>query len=59
MEIKGLNFPRGVDFDQSETRDFKIENDTIYFPFNAIDGIGEKVAEKIISYRQEKGSITN
>jgi hypothetical protein len=59
MEIKGFNFPRGIDFNHSEAKDFKIENDTIYFPFTAITGIGEKVAEKIIAYRQEKGPITN
>jgi DNA polymerase III subunit alpha, Gram-positive type len=58
METKGLGFPRGVDLNQSEARDFKIENNTIYFPFTAITGIGEKVAEKIIAYRQEKGKFT-
>lgn len=59
MAIKGFDFPRGVDFNQSEAKDFKIVNNTIYFPFTAIGGIGEKVAEKIIAYRQEKGQITS
>jgi DNA polymerase III alpha subunit (gram-positive type) len=59
MEAKGLGFARGVDFNHSEIKDFKIENNTIYFPFTAISGIGEKIAEKIISYRQEKGKITH
>ncbi|CAJ0748933.1 19188_t:CDS:2 [Entrophospora sp. SA101] len=57
MEMKGLGFARGVDLNKSEIRDFKIENNTIYFPFTAISGIGEKVAEKIISYRQEHGGF--
>jgi len=59
MEAKGLGFARGVDFNNSEIKVFKIENNTIYFPFTAVSGIGEKVAEKIISYRREKGKITN
>jgi len=59
MEIKGLKFTRGLDFNNSEVKDFKIENNTIYFPFTAVAGIGEKLAEKIIAYRQEKGKITN
>ena len=50
---------REVDFNHSEEKDFKIENNTIYFPFTAITGIGQKVAEKIISYRKEKGIITS
>ncbi|CAG8732090.1 3148_t:CDS:2, partial [Ambispora leptoticha] len=58
MEMKGLKFARGLDFNNSEIKDFKIENNTIYFPFTAIAGIGEKLAEKIIAYRQEKGQIT-
>jgi len=59
MEMKGLKFTRGLDFNNSEVKDFKIENNTIYFPFTAVAGIGEKLAEKIIAYRQEKGKITN
>jgi DNA polymerase III alpha subunit (gram-positive type) len=59
MECKGLNFVRGVDLNESEIKDFKILNNTIYFPFLAVSGIGEKVAEKIVNYRQEKGKITN
>ncbi|RHZ35175.1 hypothetical protein [endosymbiont GvMRE of Glomus versiforme] len=59
MEMKGLGFARGLDFNNSQIRDFKIENKTIYFPFTAIAGIGERLAEKIIAYRQEKGQITN
>ena len=59
MEAKGLGFARGVDFNKSGTKDFKIENNTIYFPFTAVSGIGEKIAEKIISYRQENGKITH
>ena len=59
METKGLGFRRGIDLNQSEATNFKIENNTIYFPFTAIGGIGEKAAEKIISYRQEKGKFTN
>src|SRR4051794_22168216 len=59
MEMKGLGFARGIDFNNSEIKDFKIESNTIYFPFTAITGIGEKVAEKIISYRQEKGRISS
>jgi len=59
MEAKGLGFARGVDFNKSEIKDFKIENNTIYFPFMAVSKIGEKVAEKIVSYRQEKGRITH
>ncbi|CAG8841117.1 229_t:CDS:1, partial [Racocetra persica] len=46
-------------FNNSEIKDFKIENNTIYFPFTAIAGIGEKVTEKIIAYRREKGPITS
>ncbi|CAI2162203.1 12441_t:CDS:2 [Funneliformis geosporum] len=57
MELKELSFSRGLDFNKSEIRDFKIENNTIYFPITAITGIGEKLAEKIITYRQEKGKI--
>jgi len=59
MECKGLNFARGVDLNRSEIKDFKILNNTIFFPFLAVSGIGEKVAEKIVNYRQEKGKITN
>jgi len=59
MEMKGLSFARGLDFNNSEIKDFKIENKTIYFPFTAIAGIGEKLADKIIAYRQEKGQITS
>ncbi|CFW93026.1 DNA polymerase III PolC [endosymbiont DhMRE of Dentiscutata heterogama] len=59
MEMKGLKFARGLDFNNSEIKDFKIENNTIYFPFTAIAGIGEKVTEKIIAYRREKGPITS
>ncbi|CAH1756656.1 12696_t:CDS:2 [Entrophospora sp. SA101] len=57
LRKNGLGFARGVDLNKSEIRDFKIENNTIYFPFTAISGIGEKVAEKIISYRQEHGGF--
>jgi len=59
MEMKGLKFARGLDFNNSEIKDFKIENNTIYFPFTAVAGIGEKLTEKIIAYRQEKGQITS
>jgi DNA polymerase III alpha subunit (gram-positive type) len=59
MEMKGLKFTLGLDFNNSEVKDFKIENNTIYFPFTAIAGIGEKLADKIVAYRQEKGQITN
>jgi len=59
MKIKGLDFPSGIDFNHSEEKEFKIENNTIYFPFTAITGIGGKIAEKIISYRKEKGVITD
>ena len=59
MELKNLDFKRGIDFNESETKDFKIENNTIYFPFTAITGVGEKVADKIVNYRQEKGKITD
>lgn len=59
MEHKGFGFARGVDLNKSEIKDFKIANQTIYFPFTAISGIGEKLAEKIINYRQEKGQITS
>ncbi|KLL02436.1 MAG: DNA polymerase III, alpha subunit PolC-type [Mycoplasmataceae bacterium RC_NB112A] len=58
MEFKGLGFKRGIDFNQSEVKNFKIENNTIYFPFTAITGIGDKVAEKIMTYRQNQGKIT-
>lgn len=59
MEMKGLKFTLGLDFNDSEVKDFKIEKSTIYFPFTAISGIGEKLAEKVVSYRKEKGRITN
>jgi DNA polymerase III alpha subunit (gram-positive type) len=59
MEMKGLKLTRGLDFNNSEIKDFKIEDNTIYFPFTAIAGIGEKLAEKIIAYRQEKGRIAS
>jgi DNA polymerase III alpha subunit (gram-positive type) len=59
MELKGLSFLRGLDFNKSEIKDFKIESNTIYFPFSAVTGIGEKLAEKIIAYRQEKGKISS
>jgi DNA polymerase III alpha subunit (gram-positive type) len=59
MEMKGLKFTLGLDFNSSEVKDFKIEHNTIYFPFTAISGIGEKLADKIVAYRQEKGQITN
>lgn len=59
MECKGLNFARGVDLNKSEIKDFKILDNTIYFPFLAVGGIGEKIAEKIVNYRQEKGEITS
>ncbi|MCE8163344.1 MAG: hypothetical protein I3273_03355 [Candidatus Moeniiplasma glomeromycotorum] len=58
MEIKGFGFKRGIDFNQSEVKNFKIENNTIYFPFTAITGIGDKVAEKIMTCRQTQGKIT-
>ena len=58
MELKGLSFSRGLDFNKSEIRDFKIEDNTIYFPLSAVTGIGEKLAEKIITHRQEKGKIS-
>lgn len=59
MENKELQFQRGVSFNYSEAKDFKIENDIIYFPFTAVNGIGETVANKIIAYRQQKGLINN
>jgi DNA polymerase III alpha subunit (gram-positive type) len=59
MENRGLGFARGVDLNKSEIRDFEIKDNTIYFPINAIAGFGEKIAEKIINYRQEKGQITS
>ncbi|CAI2181006.1 18048_t:CDS:10 [Funneliformis geosporum] len=58
MEVKGFGFKRGIDFNQSEVKNFKIENNTIYFPFTAITGIGDKVAEKIMDCRQKQGKIT-
>jgi DNA polymerase III alpha subunit (gram-positive type) len=58
MEVKGFGFKRGIDFNQSEVKNFKIENNTIYFPFTAITGIGDKVAEKIMTCRQNQGKIT-
>jgi DNA polymerase III alpha subunit (gram-positive type) len=59
MEMKDLGFARGIDFNESEISNFKIENNTIYFPFTAVTGVGTKVAEKIVSYRQEKGRIND
>ncbi|CAG8701204.1 17577_t:CDS:2 [Racocetra fulgida] len=58
MERRQLGFVRGVDLNKSEIKDFKITNNTIYFPLTAISGIGEKVAEKIVNYRKEKGPVT-
>jgi hypothetical protein len=57
MEMKNLGFNRGIDFNESEVKNFKIQNGTIYFPFTAITGVGEVVAEKIVKYRNEKGRI--
>jgi DNA polymerase III alpha subunit (gram-positive type) len=59
MELKGLNFSCGVDLNKSEIKDFKIEKNIIYFPLTAIGGFGEKLTEKIVNYRQEKGSISS
>lgn len=59
IELKGYIFPRGIDFNNSEVKNFKIENNKILIPFTAVTGIGEKVAEKIIAYRLEKGKIAN
>jgi|SRR5437763_1742255 len=59
MEHKGLGFIRGIDLNKSEIKDFKITDNTIYFPFTAITGIGEKLAEKIINYRLERGRLTS
>jgi DNA polymerase III alpha subunit (gram-positive type) len=59
IEMKGYVFPRGVDFNNSEVKNFKIENNKILIPFTAVNGIGEKAGEKITAYRQEKGKIVN
>ncbi|CAG8523373.1 25133_t:CDS:2 [Cetraspora pellucida] len=59
MEQRQLGFMRGVDLNKSEIKDFKITNNTIFFPLTAISGIGEKVAEKIVNYRKEKSLITS
>ena len=58
METKQLGFVRGIDFNNSEINDFKIEGKTIFFPFTSIAGIGEKAAEKIINYKKEKKMIS-
>jgi len=58
MKSKNFEFSLGLDFNKSDSKKFKIENDKIYFPFNSINGIGEKVAEKIINYRENKEKIT-
>jgi len=59
METKGFIFARGIDFNNSEIKNFKIKSNKIFIPFTAVAGIGDKVAEKIIAYRQEKGQIVN
>jgi DNA polymerase III alpha subunit (gram-positive type) len=57
MEMENLGFKKGVDFNESEVKSFKIKNETIYFPFTAVNGIGEKVAEKIVCYRNNNKRI--
>ena len=56
-EAKGLKINRGLDFNNSEIRDFKLKDNTFFFPFVSVTGVGEKTAEEIIAYRKEKGEI--
>ncbi|CAI2199457.1 13184_t:CDS:2, partial [Funneliformis geosporum] len=59
MKQKNLDFQIGLDFNQSEIKNFQISEGKILIPFSAITGIGEVIAKKITDYRQQKGQINN
>lgn len=59
IETKNLGSKRKISFNKSQAKNFIIEENNIYFPFVAVTGIGEKLAQKIIYYRQSKGKITS
>jgi len=54
MKQKNLDFLLGLDFNQSEVKNFQVSNGKILIPFSAITGIGEVMAKKIADYRQGK-----
>ncbi len=49
---KGFNYTVGVDFNNSETHNFKFVDGKMLIPFLAITGIGEALANKLIAYRE-------
>jgi DNA polymerase III subunit alpha, Gram-positive type len=57
IKKKGFDFSLGLDFNYSSLNNFDFVNGKMLIPFTAINGIGEKVAEKIINYRTEYGKI--
>ena len=48
-----------VDLYESEATTWRVKDDnSIYPPFNAIDGLGDTVAKKIVEERQKKSIIS-
>ena len=54
MKEAGLNPKIGIDLNHSLAKIFFVKNGIIYFPFNTLSGMGPKISEKIINYREKK-----
>lgn len=59
MTLRGFEF-RNINIEKSDSRFFVIDEDqkSIYFPFRALDGLGDNVAKKIIEERNIRPFIS-
>ena len=59
MTLRGFSF-KNIDLEKSDSRFFVIDEDqkSLYFPFRALDGLGDNVATKIIEEREDHPFIS-
>lgn len=57
MVARGYSFQL-VDLQKSEATEFIVEGDTLIFPFQAVEGLGENVAKMIIEERKGKAFLS-
>ena len=57
MTARGFKFG-SVDLEKSDSKNFVIDNDTLIPPFRAIDGLGDVVAQNIVTERNTKEFIS-
>ena len=59
MDQKQLKYRRGVDLNNSEEANFKVENEVILFPLLSIAGFGKAAVETLTFYRKKNIILQN